>query len=228
MKNILIISILSCVFSCTQKVHDNKTLQKYKFNSDSCSVVFAEFDYPKALKAMSKRDYRCNDTSFLERFPALRGVGHRMAFQDKNYLLLDIQDTKVAIYTKLLWDKRRDMLICFSIPSSDGDFAPDNICMVTFLTKDLLPTHLIMCPPFIRLNGETFFDKLVLLKGGTKEIKNQHLILKGEMLPRLAKMSYNDLLKFDSLFKNSRYRVSDSVKCSIDVYDWLGYTLEDD
>ncbi len=129
-------------------------------------------------------------------------------------MLLDVECEPRFVLSKLLWDKRNDLLICFRIYISTQSFAPENLQHIYYLDSNLSPKH------SIRNYGrdETNFCKLVLdsLVDG---VLSYPINLVGDTLPPLEKMTYKELLKFDSMVKDNRFRTEkrDAIE---EVDDW--------
>ncbi len=183
--------------------------QKHLFNTDTCDVLFSDFNYPEDVVNMSEKKYVCADTLFLTRFPNLRNIDYRAVFQDKNFLLLDIIPRERGwVVSKLLWDKQRDLLICFTTLASNGDFEPGSLRYHFFLDDNLIPTHTVRYA--YTENEQTVFEKLSIADS-TGMMWMHQFVLKNDTLPPLEKMSYKHLLKFDSIFKQGQYSIGKRV-----------------
>lgn len=129
MKNYIILFI-ALLLSCNNVENQGKDEEKTAVKS--CESLIQEFKYPDDLSRFDTMKYICDSNALPLYFHAnKKAIPY---FSDKNFALFSHDS-----WTKLLFDKKNNMYICFKVLTGCTTFSVNTISSIYFLGENEMP-----------------------------------------------------------------------------------------
>lgn len=179
-----------------------------KIHSDSCKVIISNFNYPNDLNRIDSLKYICSPF-LLENITDMKELRLSLSFNDKNFSLFNYD-----FRTKLLYDKRNDLLLCFKHDVDYHDFSRKSIESVYILDSSLMPQYILRWRFYV--DNDNYIEKLYY--GDVSSTPYfLHIKLKRGNQPQLNKLNYDDIVEITKELIKGRYTLT-KERYSLDAH----------
>lgn len=198
-------------------------LNIYSCSKETCQIKMERFNFPEDIDRWKwdEKKYICEDIpDFID--DAVDEYNLKLLFNDKNYTILFN-----GKYTKFLFDKPNDLLLCFQTNLTKSGFTHKTIKFIYILDKNFFPLYSIK-----RANDDdtSYFFKY-FYDNKYPELYSYEIIFKN-FRKKISELNYHDLIDFNFLINSKQYKIKNEVCFSPKnhkIYPlwtgWLGITL---